>query len=63
MKEGDRVYTYDLDNSKCFGTIHKNKEYPNVSEWYVKYDDGQECAVLDLSLIIKTKQHDKRLNG
>ncbi len=57
LHEGDRVYSYDYDNnlkpSRCYGTLHKNEDYPNVSEWYIAYDDGQECAVLEMSLVFK----------
>jgi hypothetical protein len=58
LNEGDRVFTYEYTftpaNSRTFGTLHKNIEYPEVSEWYVKYDDGEECAVLDFRFIFKT---------
>lgn len=50
FKEGDRVYTYDfIDGSikNYYGTIHKN-EHAHVSDWYIRYDDGQELAVLDI---------------
>jgi hypothetical protein len=57
LHEGDRVYSYDygknLKPSRCYGTLHKNEDYPNVSEWYIAYDDGQECAVLEMSLVFK----------
>jgi hypothetical protein len=58
LYEGDRVYSYDYDvenfaPKKCYGTLHKNKDYPEVSEWYIAYDDGQECAVLQMSLVFK----------
>ena len=57
LHEGDRVYSYDYDKnlkpSRCYGTLHKNEDYPNVSEWYIAYDDGQECAVLEISLVFK----------
>lgn len=54
--QGDRVYSYDYIEGKptrCYGTLHKNEDYPEVSEWYIEYDDGQECAVLDMSLVFK----------
>jgi len=57
LHEGDRVYSYDYDRnlkpSRCYGTLHKNEDYPNVSEWYIAYDDGQEYAVLEMSLVFK----------
>lgn len=55
LNEGDRVYSYDYNSEwkleRVYGTLLKNKEYPNVSEWFIAYDDGQNCAVLDTSLI------------
>jgi hypothetical protein len=54
-KEGDRVYTPDFDKNgklvKIYGTLKRNVEYPNVSEWYVAYDDGLDCAVLSFDYI------------
>lgn len=53
---GDRVYSYDYIEGKpirCYGTLYKNEDFPEVSEWYIEYDDGQECAVLDMSLVFK----------
>ena len=51
FKEGQRVYAFDIDGSKCYGTLHKNTEYQNISEWYIAYDDGHECAVLDIGTV------------
>mgnify|MGYP006268344627 CR=1 FL=1 len=58
LHEGDRVYSYDYDvetvaPQRCYGTLYKNEDYPEVSEWYIAYDDGQECAVLEMSLVFK----------
>lgn len=57
LKEGDRVYSFDYDKdlkpSRYYGTLHKNTDYPHVSEWYIAYDDGHDCAVLDMSLVFK----------
>lgn len=56
LHEGDRVYCYDYVDMKpkrCYGILHKNKDYPHVSDWYITYDDGQECAVLEISLVFK----------
>jgi len=57
LKEGDRVYSYDYDNnskpSRYYGTLRKNTDYPHVSEWYIAYDDGHDCAVLEMSLVFK----------
>ena len=51
IKEGQKVFCLDFDGSRINGTIHKNKEYPHVSEWYTKYEDGEECAVLDINQV------------
>lgn len=56
FNEGDRVFSYELDGSQVFGTIHKNKDNPDVSEWYIRYDDGEECAVLDISIVFHASQ-------
>jgi hypothetical protein len=52
-KEGDRVFSYGFGYKQHNGTIHKNTEYPEVSEWYIKYDDGEDCAVLDINCVYK----------
>ena len=52
LKEGDRVYCYDLDGqTKVYGTIHYNDIISNT--WYIKYDDGDECLVLDFAVVWK----------
>jgi hypothetical protein len=57
LHEGDRVYSYGYDDKwkpqRLYGTLHKNEDYPEVSDWYIAYDDGQECAVLEMSLVFK----------
>jgi len=53
FKEGDRVFVYGFGNEQHNGTIHKNTEHPEVSEWYIKFDDGEECAVLDINCVYK----------
>lgn len=57
LHEGDRVYSYGYDDNwkpqRLYGTLHKNEDFPTVSEWYIAYDDGQECAVLEMSLVFK----------
>ena len=53
LYEGDRVYTYDFDNTRVYGTLLPNDDYKEVSEWYVEYDDGVACAVLDFNQIFK----------
>ena len=53
LKQGDRVYSFDIDGSVVYGVLYKND--PGFSEWQIKYDDGEECAVLDLSLVFKVE--------
>lgn len=53
FKEGDKIFTYGFCYEIHNGTIYKNNEYPEVSEWYIKYDDGEECAVLDINAVYK----------
>jgi hypothetical protein len=57
LHEGDRVYSYGYDDNwkpqRLYGTLHKNEDFSEVSEWYIAYDDGEECAVLDMSLVFK----------
>lgn len=55
LHEGDRVYTHDTVNGvvkRFYGTIYLN-DHKEVSEWAVKYDDGNDCAVLDFGQIFK----------
>jgi hypothetical protein len=50
----DRFYTYkEFTNERIYGTLYKNSEFPNVSDYYVSYDDGEDCAVLDFTTIFK----------
>ena len=51
--EGERVSTFDINGMVLYGTIHKNIDFPQVSQWYIRFDDGIECAVVDESLVIK----------
>ena len=56
LHEGDRVFTYDVFTPKqqrIYGTLYKNSEFPNVSDYYVSYDDGEDCAVLDFTTLFK----------
>ncbi len=57
LQAGDRVYSYDYDDNgkpqRVYGNFYKNIEYPQVSDWYIAYDDGKECAVLDMATVFK----------
>ena len=55
-KEGDRVFTYGFGYEEFQGTIHKNTGHEDVSEWYIKYDDGEEYAVLDIDEVYKLEK-------
>jgi hypothetical protein len=37
LHDGDRVYSYDFDGSRCYGTLQYNADYLDVSEWYIAY--------------------------
>lgn len=45
-KEGLRVFDHE-----DIGTLHKNVGNEHVSEWYVKWNNGDECAVLSLNYL------------
>lgn len=51
--EGNRVMTYDFSYKAYYGVLYENTENKEVSEWYVKYDDGKELAVLDFDFLWK----------
>lgn len=55
LAEGDRVKTLDF-SGWVYGTLHKNTQYPHVSEWYVAYDDGGENAVLSFKYLLKADE-------
>lgn len=45
-KEGLKVF-----DSLGVGTLHKNTGYEHVSNWYVEWEDGEVCAVLDFDYL------------
>ena len=56
LHEGDKVFTHGFtDNGwgRHYGLLYKNEEFPNVSEWWIDYDDGEQCAVLDFNDVFK----------
>lgn len=56
LHEWDRVYTHDyLDGNitRFYGNLRVNENNPEVSAWYIEYDDGESCAVLDFGLVYK----------
>jgi len=56
LTEGQKVWCYDFDGSKVKGTVHRNIGHEDVSEWYIKYEDGKEYAVLDETKIYKSEE-------
>lgn len=56
VKVGDRVYSFDFDGTACYGVLCKNKDNPEVSQFYIQYDDGEDCAVLDISIVFKSDE-------
>ena len=58
LQEGDRVYTHgftDNGRGRHYGSLHKNDEFPNVSDWFIDYDDGEQYAVLDFDDVFKAQ--------
>lgn len=53
LNPGDRVFCYDWTGQKCFGILHRNEDYPEVSEFFIRYEDGEELAVLDINSVFK----------
>jgi hypothetical protein len=56
LQEGDRVFTHGFtDNGfgRHYGTLHRNAEFPEVSDWFINYDDKEQCAVLDFADVFK----------
>lgn len=56
LHEGDRVFTHGFtDNGweRHYGTLHRNTEFPEVSDWWIDYDDKEQFAVLDFSDVFK----------
>lgn len=57
LKEGDKVYIFDHDDGenikKYFGTLYKNKKHPEVSDWYIRFNDNKKYAVLVPALVYK----------
>ncbi len=53
MKAGDRIYTYEVDGTKVFGTLQRGETFRGPDDWFVDYDDGESCVVLDMDQIFK----------
>jgi hypothetical protein len=57
LHDGDMVYTHDYNNDgkvvRFYGTLYVNEDNPEVSDWCIAYDDGNECAVLEMNLVFK----------
>jgi len=52
--ENERVYVHNEDGSKIYGTLHKNTEHCEVSEWYIYFEDDFKGAVLVQELVFKS---------
>ena len=56
LKAGDKVGTYDM-NGKFYKGILKQDESCTVCDgWYVDYEDGKSCAVLEFSFLYKISE-------
>ena len=56
LHEEDRVFTHGFtDNglSRHYGTLLRNTEFPEVSDWWIDYDDKEQFAVLDFADVFK----------
>jgi len=56
LKEGDTVWEYTFEGGKVvpiYGTLHRNTEFPHVSDWFVKVEGGEDFAVLDFTNMFK----------
>lgn len=53
LTEGARVYCFDFDAKKVYGTLYLNKDYQHVSRWFIAFDDGNDCAVLNEQSVFK----------
>lgn len=55
--DGMRVFTNDLDGSRQYGTLRQGETFRGPEDWYVEYDDGQSCIVLDFSTIYDARNN------
>ena len=53
LHEGDRVFTHGFGCERHYGTLHRNTEFPEVSDWWIEYDDKEQFAVLDFADVFK----------
>lgn len=50
--DGQRVYAYELDpHTRLYGTLRQGETIRGPEDWYVDYDDGESCLVLDFSAL------------
>lgn len=56
LHEEDRVYIFDPvahTHTRHYGTLYIKSIDTKTKEWYVKYDDGGDCLVIDFALLYK----------
>lgn len=51
MKETEAKEDLRVFDHEGFGTLHKNIGNEHVSAWFVRWDDGPDCAVLDFDYL------------
>lgn len=54
LRDGDKVRVMGK-----YGVLCKNPNI-NVSKWYISYEDGEECAVLEEALVFKAYNQPKK---
>lgn len=53
VKEGDRVWDYDIDLTRQEGELFFNKGAISMPKWMVQWDDGECTYVLNPSQLHK----------
>ena len=54
FKDGDRVWVYGFGWKKHYGHIYQNDDGP--TDWYIRYDDGEEFAVVNPDTVHKVRR-------
>ena len=53
LYEGDRVYSYDVDQRRQYGTLSVSDHPATLGHWSIDYDDGESFIVLDFNHVFK----------
>ena len=53
LNKGDKVFAFDIDGSKQKGILIKGKTCRGEDDWYVHYEDGEDCLVIEFSTLWK----------